>query len=190
MTTETATKTFEPDVEYVIRSRRWGYNGVTERFRFANGQAVAPHMRPDASSEQIASRSERLHRLLKVDTSELNDDGTPRGTFQTYAIYARGEEPHPTQEPMWSKQEAPEGALLDDSGEVGDGQWLPTEKRPSPATKLKPDGSAGYSEKTSEPGDTGEGAPQPVQTPAPAPEPALDDDLPHGAPEAPWEAID
>ncbi|MCR4339417.1 MAG: hypothetical protein NUW01_05965 [Gemmatimonadaceae bacterium] len=114
---------FDPLTEYVIRARNWDYQGTTERFRFANGQAIAAAMRPDATAEQITARSERMARIRDTRKLKTNADGQPDGTQPTYAIYVRGTEPDV--EPMWRGQAPPEGVEpgTDTGEETPEGQW-------------------------------------------------------------------
>ena len=100
---------FDPDVEYVLRSRSRRYNQTTQGYyRFANGEALAPRMRADATEEQKWERGQRLA-WFQQKMGER-----PAG----YAIYARGSQPTAEMEPMWVGQDVPDEAALDDSGEV------------------------------------------------------------------------
>jgi hypothetical protein len=158
---------FDPGTEYEIRSRNWEYPGVTERFRFSMGVAVAPRMKENATEEQLASRLERLRRLTSVMELQMTDAGISLGQRPSYTIYERGEAPSMETEPMWADQQPPEGFVKADSGEIDDGQWVPSEKRAHPDSRLKPDGSAGFDDKQSQPDDgTGEAAPQSQTVPA------------------------
>lgn len=99
---------FDPNVEYVIRSRSRRYNQTTQGYyRFVNGEALAPRMRQDSTEEQKWERGQRLAWFQQ----KMNEK--PSG----YAIYARGAQPEANVEPMWIGQEIPDEAALDDSGE-------------------------------------------------------------------------
>lgn len=100
---------FEPEKEYVIRSRSRTYNGTTlQGYRFANGECIAPRMRTDATDEQRWNRGERLSWFNK--SRDL--DGP------VYRVYERGTEPPASEEPLWFGQKMPEDdSFLDESGE-------------------------------------------------------------------------
>lgn len=105
---------YDPDTEYVLRSRSRRYNQTTMAYyRFANGETIAARMKPDATEEQRWNRGERLKWF------EQNPG---------YRIYQRGQQPEADLEPMWRGQEPPEEALLPDSGE-SDAKW---ESAPAP----------------------------------------------------------
>lgn len=95
---------FIPEREYVLRSRHRAYHGVTRRrYRFANGECIAPRMKSVATEQQKWDRGERL--------SWFRDN-------PGYRIYERGTEPPANEEPMWFGQALPDEAMaLDDSGE-------------------------------------------------------------------------
>lgn len=100
---------FDPDKEYVIRSRSRIYNGTTlQGYRFASGECIAPRMRRDATEEQKWNRGERIAWF----NTNRDLDG-PK-----YRVYERGTEPPAAEETMWLGQELPEeDTFLDDSGE-------------------------------------------------------------------------
>lgn len=99
---------FDPNSEYIIRSRSRAYNQTTQGYyRFVNGEAIAPRMRQDATEEQKWERGQRLGWFAQKMTEK------PSG----YAIYERGSQPTPELEPMWVGQAVPDEAALDDSGE-------------------------------------------------------------------------
>ena len=52
---------FDPQQEYVLRSRNRKYNQITQGYyRFNAGECLAPRLRPDATDEQKWARGERL----------------------------------------------------------------------------------------------------------------------------------
>ena len=101
---------FDPAQAYTLRSRVRAYNGTTEKFVFANGQAVAMPMRPDASEEQRWARGERLGRL---------------SSDRTYRIYPYGEEPAAHREPMWEGQADPMAIAGDEDTGESTHVWQP-----------------------------------------------------------------
>jgi len=152
---------FDPDVEYVIRSRWRDYQGVTERFRFANGQTIAARMRADATAEQIEARCERLARIRDVRKLTVDDDGAPKGEVPTYAIYVRGTEPAPQAEPLWRGQDPPEGQEDVDTGEEDGAADVDESVR-----SMRSRESTQVDEATARvfPSDTGEDVTEPEQT--------------------------
>ncbi len=147
---------YDPDREYVMRSPMRGYNGVTEHYRFTNGQAGAGRVRLDRGDEQHLrdgwNRGQRLATLV--------DDG--------YRVYPRGDEPSAAEESLWSGQDTPEGEgeVGVDLGEERPG-WQPVE---TPMEKGSPEKLAG-SEYIAQAGDhdMGEQDTAPVTTGVVAP---------------------
>ncbi len=129
---------FEPQVEYLIRSRNRAYNGISEGvYQFVNGEAVAGAMRPDATEEQRWARGNRLVRLSQAHSA----------AGRSYAVYRRGEEPPAHEEIMWFGQEMPESEILDTG-----------EERYSAARPPSAPSPTGY---VVAPAATGESAPKP-----------------------------
>ena len=88
---------FDPQQEYVLRSRNRKYNQITQGYyRFNAGECLAPRLRPDATDEQKWARGERLAWLA----GEMK--------LGRYKIYRKGEQPAADLEPMWAGQEPPE----------------------------------------------------------------------------------
>ena len=102
---------FEPEQEYVLRSRNRKYSQITQGYyRFNAGECLAPRLRPDATEEQKWARGERLAWFA----AEMK--------LGRYKIYPKGTQPLADLESMWIGQEPPEEAQLPDSGEV-DAKW-------------------------------------------------------------------
>lgn len=139
---------FDPNVEYVIRSRSRLYNNTTQGYyRFRNGEALAPRMRPDATEEQKWERGQRLSWFKQKMSEEPNG----------YAIYERGTQPPIGSEPMWVDQDIPDEEMLDDSGE----EMLKWDSAPV----LHADVQTHVPEERMP--DSGEGAPDPERKPTP-----------------------
>lgn len=141
---------FDQTVTYVLRSQVRTYTGVTERFQFAAGQAMGFPMRDDATDEQKIARGERLARMR---------------ANPAYRVYVYGEEPPPTQEPMWADQQASTNPEVDvDTGEATRA-WAPVAET-APPVRMPVVGPtpAGQSSRevaaaADDGGDTGEQAP-------------------------------
>jgi hypothetical protein len=102
---------FDPQQEYILRSRNRKYNQITQGYyRFNAGECLAPRLRPDATDEQKWARGERLQWF----NAEMK--------LGRYKIYTKGTQPAADLEAMWVGQEPPEEAQLPDSGEV-DAKW-------------------------------------------------------------------
>ncbi|MFA7296262.1 MAG: hypothetical protein WC211_03625 [Dehalococcoidia bacterium] len=133
---------FDPDVEYLIRSRSRSYQGTTLKRKFSNGVYIAPKMRADASDDQKWTRGEALM-WFKQSTGP---------TGHVYAVYRRGEEPPSNEEPLWFGQPLPDDeAFAEETGEerytVAEGAFHEeTAGRTAPVTKYA----------AVDPGDTGE----------------------------------
>jgi hypothetical protein len=102
---------YDPDRAYTLRSRIRTYSGTTERYVFANGQAIAYPMNPDTTEEQKQARCQRLGRLQP--RAERWDPA------DSYHVYPYGTEPPPDLEPMWRGQADPTAvASGEDTGEA------------------------------------------------------------------------
>ena len=164
---------WEPEETYLLRSRVRGYIGITERFSFTHGQAIAMPMRPDATEAQKLARGERLGRMAQ-------NDGV-------YIVYKYGEEPPASQEPMWVGQEDPTAVV--DSGDTGEDThaWaasmrarppvvMPVEG-PTPAGRTSRELAAALPRSEF---DTGESRMPPVVVPDALPRPPQWDPVPSG----------
>jgi len=116
---------FPTGQSYIIRSRVRAYTGFTERFSFANGQAVAMPMREDASEEQKEARGERLGRL---------------SSDSTYRLFKYGEEPPANLDPVWAGQEDPSATVGgEDLGEDSH-MWSPAPEATKPPVQFPVEG--------------------------------------------------
>ncbi|MCK9496885.1 MAG: hypothetical protein M0R75_15525 [Dehalococcoidia bacterium] len=114
---------FDPESEYVIRSRNREYTGVTQKhYEFLNGQARAGRMLGSATEEQRWARAERLAWFR-------SNPG--------YAIYERGSEPDRAQEPMWAALPAEEVAESTGEADTGETRWVAATPRRTPEADLR-----------------------------------------------------